>query len=82
MIRVQNAQTAIDLAQEFDRRGLGIGCKEDSILHSLHSAATIDFIHPTASAPNGYMPTAEDIVAESSIVPEGADRSAHDSELE
>jgi hypothetical protein len=82
MIRETNAQAAIDLAQEFDRRGLGISFKEDSLLKTLYVAGTVDFVTPTVSAPDGYNPTAQDVMSDSLCPQLGSERSAHDEALD
>lgn len=82
MIREPNAQAAIDLAEELDRRNLGVCFKEDSPLLSMHTAATVDFAKPRLGVAPGYTPTAFDVCAESAVVPMGCERSVHDEALD
>ena len=82
MIRQETAEAAIAIAEEFDKRGLQITFADDSLLHALHTSATVDFNVPAPYRAEGYTPTGTQIQAESSFVPLGAAVSAHDDALD
>lgn len=73
MIRKEIAQSAIDLAEEFDRRGLGIAANPGSEIGRLIGAGTVTFTQPlrlgiTPEELNAaYQPTADEIEADSSM---------------
>lgn len=80
MIRTQTAQSAIDLAQEFDKRGLALTFKGNTFLEALYASSTIDYVQP-APMPE-FEPTAGDLSLDTQFVPFGASRAPHDVALE
>lgn len=89
MIPVEIARTAIDLAQEFDRRGLRLNSRADAPLQTLVSASTLEFkdargvVITEAERNAAYEPTPESIHQETTFPSaQDATRSVHDFEME
>ena len=49
MITTEIAQAAIEIAEEFDRRGLKLTAREDSPLHKLTASASVPFVPPAVA---------------------------------
>ena len=89
MISTEIAQAAIEVAEEFDRRGLRLKARSDGPIEQLGATASLQYAVPknivqTADELNApYTPTPEVIVAETSY-PSALDpnKSVHDLELD